>query len=274
MGRRWLPMTLILFHLPRRRQCRAVSVAAATLALGACAMPDRPARLQAGALEAVPCEAEVRSAVREWGADPARYLGAPSSTSGARSMRFPTRILGAWVILNVPPLGPPVIARATPEEVSARLFDPSCDFEERRVPRPSTASGTGGRFTDDDLRNVLESSAGRPVIVYAWAPHMPLSVDGHVEIARAAASVGAQVVPLLIGHSDRGFAEREAGRVGIPAAGLREIDSNELVFRDLQVHAPAILVFAAGRVSPVLPGFRKAEGYQRYLRGLLGSGGS
>ena len=70
-------------------------------------------------------------------------------------------------------------------------------------------------------------------------------------------------------HSDRAFAEREAIRVGMPPAGLREIASVELVQRQAQVHAPSIVIFGADRVSPVLPGYRNADGYRRYLEAFL-----
>ena len=80
------------------------------------------------------------------------------------------------------------------------------------------------------------------------------------------------MIPLLITGSDRGFAEREAARVGIPEGGLREVRSVELHFRDAQVHAPAILIVAGDRISDVLPGYRNAYGYLRYLRSFLDSG--
>ena len=77
---------------------------------------------------------------------------------------------------------------------------------------------------------------------------------------------------MLIAHADRGFAEREARRVGIPDVGLREVTSVELIMRDLQVHAPSILVFRSGRVSPVLPGYRNADGYRRFVGSFLKGG--
>ena len=54
--------------------------------------------------------------------------------------------------------------------------------------------------------------------------------------------------------------------MGIPEEGLREVASIELLLRDAQVHAPTILVFQSGRVSPALPGYRNADGYERFLR--------
>lgn len=233
-----------------------------------CVPPDSPVHSFEAALAGLPCNPAIVTALEEWGARGAP-LQAPPSVPGALSLRFPTAVLGEWVVVEAPPLGPPVVARMTAEGITARLFDLSCGPEERHIARPSSASGAGVRFTDGDLRAAIESANGRAVIVYAWAPHMPLSVDGYPEIATAGAALDAVVLPLLIGHSDRPFAEREAARVGIPTEGLREIDANELVLRDLQLHAPSILVFTPERISPVLPGYRDAGGYRRYLEALL-----
>jgi hypothetical protein len=52
----------------------------------------------------------------------------------------------------------------------------------------------------------------------------------------------------------------------MPSSGLSEADANELTFRDALVHAPSIIVFSEARVSPVLPGYRNAAGYLRYLQ--------
>lgn len=126
-----------------------------------------------------------------------------------------------------------------------------------------------GPFTDADLQSALAEASG-PLVVYVWSPHMPLSVDGYPEIAAAGEALDLTVVPVLFAGSDREFAAREASRVGIPEAGLRELVSSELLGREAQVHAPSIVVFDGERVSPVLPGYRNAAGYRRYLEGVLG----
>jgi len=141
-----------------------------------------------------------------------------------------------------------------------------------------SASGGGARpgedapppFTDADLRAALDDAGAAGLVVYAWSPHMPLSVDGWTEITSASAARGYDAIPVLIAHADPDFARREAVRGGIPAEGLREVASVELIMRDLQVHAPSILVFGTGTVSPVLPGYRNAEGYGRFLEAFGG----
>jgi hypothetical protein len=98
---------------------------------------------------------------------------------------------------------------------------------------------------------------------------MSLSVDGYQEIAAACASLGLTLVPVLFPGSDPEYARREAVRGGVPTQGLREATSVELSLRDAHVHAPSIIAFGRGRVSPVLPGYRDAAGYARFLEEFL-----
>lgn len=119
-------------------------------------------------------------------------------------------------------------------------------------------------FSDADLASALGTSPDG-VVVYLWSPHMPLSVDGYQEVRRAADSVGLPLIPLLFAGSDTAFARREAERMGMPDEALRTVASRELLRRDLLVHAPSLLLVTPGRTSPVLPGYRDAEGYRRWL---------
>ena len=123
-------------------------------------------------------------------------------------------------------------------------------------------------FTDSDLQALRD--ARRPFVVYVWSPHMPLSVAGYSEIARAAVTLEVTVVPLLFTGSDRDFAGREAARVGIPDAGLREVASDELAAGNALVHAPTVLLFDGARAAPVLPGYRNAAGYREFIEEFLG----
>ena len=248
------------------------------VAAGAC-VPDRPvrSRLDAFLLDA-PCAAESRAAVVAWGAR-GDGIGAPPAPGVASTARFPTAEPGVWVVVERGVSGAAVaVHRVDASGTRTLTFDARCTATERTVPGPSAGvaasspSGPGGTFTDADLRSLLAASDGVPVVVYLWSPHMPLSVDGWREIEAAAASLGMTAVPVLIAHAEADFARREAARAGIPPEGLRSVASVELLMRDAQVHAPSILIFGADRVSPVLPGYRNAEGYGRFLEAFLGRG--
>jgi hypothetical protein len=169
-------------------------------------------------------------------------------------------------------------------QVTIRVLDEACRVGQAE-PASAQLESDGPSFTDGELRAVVsqtrdfEGTPGRSggedfsaVVVYAWSPHMPLSVEGFRAIEAAASELGLRVVPVLFAGSDPEFARREAARVGMPPAALREVQSVELTMRDMQVHAPSILVFRRGGVSPVLPGYRNAAGYRRYLTDLVADG--
>jgi len=240
-----------------------------TAALAACAAEGRPSAPGYGPLAGIACAEEARGLLRDWGADE-HYLEAPPGPTGSRTLRYPTGAIGQWVIVSVRG-GAPVLTRLDARGEETRRFAEDCSVEVIASPRASPPGNRDALFTDADLRDAIERSA-RGVVVYAWSPHMPLSVDGYAEIAAAGRSLGLDVVPVLIAHGDVAFSRREAERAGIPPGGLRQVDSNELIQRDAQVHAPSILVFADGRISTVLPGYRNAEGYREYLSAFLGAG--
>ena len=106
---------------------------------------------------------------------------------------------------------------------------------------------------------------------YAWSPHMPLSVEGYREITAATNSLGLAMTTVLSSHANVDYARDSARRVGIPEEAFALNRSIELTMRDLNVHAPAILIYANGAfVSPVIPGFRRAADYESLIRRFLG----
>lgn len=127
-----------------------------------------------------------------------------------------------------------------------------------------------GWLTDAEVSAVLEQgSAG---VFYAWSPHMPLSVDGLAEIALAGERLGITVVPLLSSHANLAYARDRTDGMELPERAYRRSASVMLEEQDLNVHAPAILIFAGGRfVSPVIPGFRNAADYEALIERFLAS---
>lgn len=222
-------------------------------------------------LAGVACADEVQESLRRWSAD-ADFLEGPPTASGARTVRLPTATFAEWVVLTLPVQDPPILMLVTPERTWTQTFAPDCSTGLRQRPHQPISHDTAGLFTDAHLAARVDA-AEKAAIIYAWSPHMPLSTDGYAEIRRAGEAVGLPVVPVLMAFSDTRFAAREAARVGIPAEGLRQVASNELIQRQVQVHAPSIVVFSRDRVSPVLPGYRNADGYRRFIESFLqGSG--
>lgn len=232
-------------------------------------VPDVPIRSDVDALVAsLACAAEVRETFATWRAGPT-FIGAPPGTDGSHRYRVRAGGVGDWIVLTTLPRQPPRLVRWSGHSSTSVRFPPSCEaITESTMAGARGASASGDAFTDEELRARIDEANG-PLLVYAWSPHMPLSVEGYREIAEAGRRLGVEVIPVLFAEGDRDFARREAARGGIPEEGLREVASTELLMRDAQVHAPSIVVFTPGRVSPVLPGYRNADGYVRYIAGFL-----
>jgi len=192
-------------------------------------------------------------------------LPAPPTAAGGRVLRFRSSELGRWVVVTQEPTGRLVARERSPTGGRTWMFDEDCSVVESS---PESAIGPTDStigFRDQDLAAAISEAAPDPVVVYLWSPHMPLAVDGVAEVLEAGEQTGARVEIVLIDHADMDFARREVERVGLPENAMRVAASVELLMRDGQLHAPSMLIFSVDRVSPVMPGYRNAEGYARFI---------
>ncbi len=205
------------------------------------------------------CGAQVTAQLQTWGATaPARPQPPPSGA--ARLRHWPTPHLGVWLAEWRGASGAGVV-RVAPDTVSRIEWSSACVAATSERPRPSAAAP---RFSDADLTALL-ARPGRGVL-YLWSPHMPLSVDAYRAITDAAAARGLAVHVILDPGADRAFAAAEQARGALPVAALRVVDSVELQFRDVLVHAPTVQVFIAGTlVGSPLPGAHTSDEYGQYL---------
>jgi hypothetical protein len=184
----------------------------------------------------------------------------PALRPGGTLRHWPTDALGVWVVEDASP-DHAVVMRVGPAELERMEWSAACEpvvttTRRLRPPAPS--------FSDEDLAALL-ASADRGVI-YLWSPHMPLSVDGHAHVARAAGARRLALHVLLDPDADSAFAAAAVENGALPAAALRVADSVELQFRELALHAPSALVYAGGRfVGSPLRGFRTADEYGAFF---------
>ena len=208
------------------------------------------------------CAAERLAQHRAWHTqEPARDQ--PPGPGGAKVRHFPTAALGVWVVEIA---GPDEVSmtRVAPDEITRIAWTSSCVAASRRQARPRPATSA---FRDADLVALLRDGRG---VIYVWSPHMPLSVDAIGPLSSAAAAEGLAVTLLLDPAADTAFATRIATERGLPAAALRAVDSVELQFRDLLVHAPTVQVYAGSRlVGSPYPGGHTADEYAMYFRRVL-----
>ena len=209
-----------------------------------------------------PCLAERASQHRAWQTTtPPRDQ--PSTTTGARVRHFPTSTLGVWVVETTGAEGASMV-RVSADDVTRVTWTTGCAAAIDRRARPRLAAP---RVTDADLTALLRHGRG---VVYVWSPHMPLSVDAIAPLSAAARAHDLMLTLVLDPGADRAFAARIATERGLPASALRVADSVELQFRDVLVHAPAVQVYANGRmVGSAFPGGHTTDEYDVYFRRVL-----
>ena len=221
-----------------------------------------------GLAQSAPVELQCADAVaaqrREWGAASAA-ISQPSIVPDDRLQHWPTTALGVWLVERTTGTES-TLTRVSPDGLVRVRWSSTCTPTRDERPR---VPATQPAFTDRDLAALLDRRAGG--VLYLWSPHMPLSVDGYAELRQAAAAKRLEVVALLDPQSDRQFAAASVTEGRLPVAALRVADSVELQFRELPLHAPAVVVFRDGRLqATVLRGYRSAEGVAAFLRSRVG----
>lgn len=214
------------------------------------------------------CAPEVRRWIESWGPS-GEILRAPPGIDGRERLRLATHELGVWITLEGVGRGGsrnPVLFRTSFEGSERVELSRDCRAGVSAVERAPLAAGAGG-FTDRDLSGALQQS--HRLVVFLWSPHMPLSADGLPEIEDAARATGAALVVVTDPSSERRFVDEVSREKGIRPEWGRPLASVELLFRDLAVHAPSILVFDEGRASAPLPGYRNRHDYRRFLEAVF-----
>ena len=183
-------------------------------------------------------------------------------------MRLPTREIGTWVLVHEAAEEAPSLARVDARSTMRVSFDAQCHELSTSAAVQPGASPAAGAFTDDDVRAMLD---GAPQgVVYLWSPHMPLSVDGYRTVSDLARRMRMSFTALRDPMSDAAYAAAVAREAGLPASALRTFTSIELSFRQLNLHAPAVLVFSGGHFDGLaVPGYREAAGFEAAIAGRL-----
>ena len=213
------------------------------------------------------CRESALGQLADWGST-GEFLLSSNSTDALRVFRSPTGKVGKWVVVTIDAGRIERLLYVTSEAETEALFDAECAIATTERPREMPDDGRRS-LTDEDVARIVGS--GERGVFYAWSPHMPLSVEGYAEIANATGRLGLALTAVLSSHANIDYARDRAERVGIPEDAFALNRSIELTMRDLDVHSPAILIYANGEfVSPVIPGFRRAADYQSLILRFLG----
>ena len=219
-------------------------------------------------LDSHPCFVAIERRLESWGATD-EILKGPSGPLGGDVYRIATKKIGVWVTLHLACSEATVSLFLTDAEGSTRLdFGAACSPAPMRTPaaRPSSSERS---FTDADLHALLDSSA--PLVVFLWSPHLPLSADGYREIEAAATALDLSLAAVVVPSADPSYVAAVGDDLGIPESARHPLTSVELLFRDLAVHAPTILIFANGKASAPLPGYRNSAAYREHIGKFLES---
>jgi len=206
-----------------------------------------------------PCRAQAERQLRTW-----RTVGPPRRQppvpGGATVTHWPTETVGVWVVEARSDQSTSLV-RVTPTSATEVVWSASCVASTVEHAR---AIAAGPTFTDDELLRVMAERVRG--VIYVWSPHMPLSVDGVDTVRRAASPRGLAVTVVLDPGASLTLAVGIAAERGWPLSTLHVADSVELTFRDLLVHAPAVQVYANGRlVGSPFPGHHTVDEYSAYF---------
>ncbi len=178
----------------------------------------------------------------------------------------PTGTIGVWTTVRVD--GAEIeLARRAPDSVVSVRFDGGCGRTLRVDAAPGGEGAPDAGFEDADLERIRTS--GRPTLVFAWSPHMPLSVAGLKEARAAARAMGVEVVGVLDPNAVRSLARETALREGIADRDLEPLASNELLLRGIAIHFPASVLVTARGVGELRRGYEGEVAWRRVLAAAL-----
>lgn len=125
-------------------------------------------------------------------------------------------------------------------------------------------------FRDSDLDLMLKKNAvsADSVVIYAWSPHMNLSVQGLSELIDYGRRNNLTVVAILDPNSNFELASEIAAKNKWPAEYLRPNESRTLFKRGIRVHYPSYHFISRGEFArPPLPGYKLAKELDEFRKG-------
>jgi len=172
---------------------------------------------------------------------------------------------GIWLESHKHPGGKIEIIQLSGTKLTRVTWNPgSCDPTETKETLSYDRVKLNDAFSDEYLDRILKEN--RAGIIYAWSPHMPLSVDGRYRVQRAATQLNLRVFVALDPHADSAMAKAIVTRRGWDTSTLRRLESIELFNRGMGNHYPVMVVFKNGNiVGPVFPGVKEESVYLKFI---------
>jgi hypothetical protein len=206
------------------------------------------------------CGEQILASLGEWESR-REWVQAAPTMDGARVFRTPTQKVGTWLEVTVFPDG-----RINTAKMSAEMYARVDWFADDCAPKIAVSTNKYDKkrmakaFTDAELaKEIQENKSG---LIYAWSPHMPLSIQGYELARKAAEKAKVRFIPVLDPYAEgRKVASDGGGKKG------KAIESLDLLLRGMTIHFPSALVFHNGRItSRLLPGLAAGEGYDQFIK--------
>lgn len=203
-----------------------------------------------------PCRVPIDTLLADWAPRPF-WEEVVTSASGARAFRTQGEQLGTMIELTLHDDGEAEATRLTARTALTTSWNPIDCMARVSLDTYAASKPAHPAFTDEDLKAVLASHPKG--VIYAWSPHMHLSLKALPGLRAAAAKLGLKIVPVLDPSAEPSFSRESAGKGGLAAKDLRRIESVELLGRGMTLHYPTLLVFSGGKLSRrMIAGFRDA----------------
>lgn len=215
-------------------------------------------------VENLRCEPQISQQVWSWHkTDDWKLEG---TTRKTKSYLAPTKKIGKWIELTVGENNQVTLSLRMRDRFTEVSWDSTtCQATTSLRHITNDRKLLSERFTDDNLQKLV--SHGGKGMVYAWSPHMPLSLAGLKEAQRAAKKMHLKLTVVLDPHANEIIARRSATKNKWDPETLRKIESLELFNRKMCTHFPAILLYARGKmVGPVYAGYKPEKTYRQFIQ--------
>lgn len=220
-------------------------------------------------VKGVACAGEVSALLDSWSSS--RTWKLEGTEGDAKVFLSPSKAIGTWLEIQIRKNGQAKAFLKSAEKVTEVSWsETACKRVVSTQQIRYDAKAMAKSFTDESLRSLV--SQGDSGIIYAWSPHMPLSMSGMNEMKKAARKLGLKVTVVLDPHANARIAANSALKFGMGEGALKKIESLELFNRKMCMHFPAVLLYSHGKmVGPVYAGFKPEKVYSNFIQRQLTS---
>jgi hypothetical protein len=218
--------------------------------------------------EQVSCRKQLDTLLDHWGAT-RDWMITIGRADGMRIYRTPTDRTGSWAAVTLFPDRHVEASRVSwSTQLRVRFESPDCQARVESTLVKHDAKLSADAFTDEALEAAIAHT--RRGVIYAWSPHMPLSVLGLGYIHEAAKKLHADVITVLDPMAQARAVRDLVSQGKVKREATRRIASLDLLMRGMNVHYPSILVVRDGKIaSHMLPGLESEKLYEDFMRKQL-----